>query len=456
MDDRIRAGIFAGESGGDYNALYGFQNRRPGAPQVSEMTLGQVMDFTDPSGGYGQGVKDQIGRVATPVGAYQVVGTTLRAAVKDLGLDPNRKFDKETQDLIGDWVLRNQGTGAWAGYRGPSEPGAPTMSAKNPGRGGAGGGMAMDPTVWQSIIDASRNQKRSPKAGLANALMAFAQNAPSMYRGGSMDFSGFAGQGNDRRTKNATVEWLQAAGRPDLAAAIAAGSIEPKEAVALAYSKDGAVSGVEVNGKLVNPQTGEVIYDGTDGRPPIDKELLNAANTIRDDINTDMKLAQDVRSGADTIETFYKNPGAVSDYALAVAFAKIVDPGSVAREGEVAAVQGAGSYLPAALQKLWANTDWTGKTGRMAPEMRNEIVRLAAGMANSRLAMSRDKLGRWQATTQQMGIPWEWVWQGGDLPDMQVPTGAAGPATTPPPQTTPPPTGGDPAVFDPNLLRRVD
>jgi hypothetical protein len=120
--EEIRNGIFAGESGGDYNAVYGFQNRPGGRfenVKLTSMPLADVIAFTDPSGEYAQHVKGQIGRVATPVGAYQVVGTTLRAAVKALGLDPSQPFDQATQDRIGQWILENQGTGAWEGYRGP-------------------------------------------------------------------------------------------------------------------------------------------------------------------------------------------------------------------------------------------------------------------------------------------------------------------------------------------------
>ena len=117
----IQRGIFAGESGGDYDALYGFRNRSGPfqGTRVSQMPISDVLAFTDPSGPYAQSVKSEIGRVATPVGAYQVVGSTLRDAVDALGLDPSQTFDQATQDKIGQWILSTQGTGAWEGYKGP-------------------------------------------------------------------------------------------------------------------------------------------------------------------------------------------------------------------------------------------------------------------------------------------------------------------------------------------------
>ena len=99
----IQRGIFAGESGGDYNALFNYQNRPNDIfadVRVSDMSIADVLRFTDPSGEYGQYVAatrpDPERGVATPVGAYQVVGSTLRDAVKALNLDPNQKFNKAT------------------------------------------------------------------------------------------------------------------------------------------------------------------------------------------------------------------------------------------------------------------------------------------------------------------------------------------------------------------------
>ena len=129
--------IFAGESGGDYDALFGYQNRPDGifsGIKVSEMPIADVIKFTSPTGAYGQYVKGQVGRVATPVGAYQVVGSTLRGAVEALGLDPSQKFDKATQDKIGQYILKTQGTGAWEGY----------------GKGGAA--MAQEPQKPQGLL----------------------------------------------------------------------------------------------------------------------------------------------------------------------------------------------------------------------------------------------------------------------------------------------------------------
>lgn len=126
FDPRIRAGIFAGESGGDYDALFGFSNRpgkRFASRKLTDMTVDEAINFSMPKGEYGQWVKGQIGRVATPMGAYQIVGTTLRGAKKGLGLSGTERMDQATQDRLGQYILQQQGTGAWEGYRGPRDPG---------------------------------------------------------------------------------------------------------------------------------------------------------------------------------------------------------------------------------------------------------------------------------------------------------------------------------------------
>lgn len=120
----LKANVFPGESGGDYNALFGYANR-PGGQfsnvRLTDMTVDQALQFADPSGPYGQSVKGQIGRVATPMGAYQVVGTTLRAAKEGLGLTGNEVMTPELQDAIGMWIYQTQGPGAWEAWGGGTQ-----------------------------------------------------------------------------------------------------------------------------------------------------------------------------------------------------------------------------------------------------------------------------------------------------------------------------------------------
>lgn len=102
------------EGGGDPDALFGFSNRGGAfdGVRVSDMTIGELSSFASPSGKYGQWVKSQVGRVATPMGKHQIVGTTLQSAAREMGLSPDTKFTSQTQDAIADHLARRRLAGA--------------------------------------------------------------------------------------------------------------------------------------------------------------------------------------------------------------------------------------------------------------------------------------------------------------------------------------------------------
>jgi hypothetical protein len=96
-------GLIVGtESGrGGYSALYG-QAQEPGGAfagaDVTKMTLDQMDQFEQ--SGYGDWVKDQVGRTATPAGMYQIVGDTRRQVAKEMGLSGDTLFNQATQDAM--------------------------------------------------------------------------------------------------------------------------------------------------------------------------------------------------------------------------------------------------------------------------------------------------------------------------------------------------------------------
>lgn len=98
------------EGAGAYDTLYGHAQRKGplAGTDVSKMSVGEALAFADPSGPYGQQVKSQIGRVATPMGRYQIVGTTLKNAVAKLGIDPSTPFDANTQDTIATYLAKQR------------------------------------------------------------------------------------------------------------------------------------------------------------------------------------------------------------------------------------------------------------------------------------------------------------------------------------------------------------
>jgi hypothetical protein len=255
--------IFPGESGGDYNALFGYSNRdggRYGGTRLTDMTVNQALDFSQPSGDYGQWVKGQVGHVATPMGAYQVVGTTLRAAQKGLGLTGNERMDEGLQDRIGEWIYQNQGPGAWEGWRGSQSGGntqaqvstsnVQTPNTSNAQTGGIlsneGNQMAQQP---QGLLGSMGIQRRDPTAQGETSQPFYnrqsfgdtlARIAPALGRMGVMGLEGPAQAALDSRNQrqgderaraaqaaraNQTIEWLRSNGREDLAGAVQSGGL---------------------------------------------------------------------------------------------------------------------------------------------------------------------------------------------------------------------------------------
>jgi hypothetical protein len=134
MWPQVQAGIFKGESGGDYDALFNYENRDGGQfanTKLTNMTVDEAIAFSDPNGPYAQHVKGQIGRVATPMGAYQIVGKTLRGLKKQMGLKGDERMTPELQDKLGKHLWKTAGTGQWEGYKGPADPNSVTMAARN-------------------------------------------------------------------------------------------------------------------------------------------------------------------------------------------------------------------------------------------------------------------------------------------------------------------------------------
>mgnify|MGYP000102334122 CR=1 FL=1 len=99
------------EAGG-YDTLYG--NFEKGdtpfkGVSVSSMTIGELTEFSRASGAYGKYVKPRLGKntlaykkglTSTPMGKYQIVGSTLRDLANRMNLPADTVFNKETQDSM--------------------------------------------------------------------------------------------------------------------------------------------------------------------------------------------------------------------------------------------------------------------------------------------------------------------------------------------------------------------
>lgn len=92
------------EGGGRYDTLFEHAQRDPNSPMagvdVSKATIGELIGFSSANGAYGQYQRNKLGYLATPMGRYQIVGSTLKAAAEEMGLSPDTVFTPEVQDSI--------------------------------------------------------------------------------------------------------------------------------------------------------------------------------------------------------------------------------------------------------------------------------------------------------------------------------------------------------------------
>ena len=142
---------------------------------------------------------------------------------------------------------------------------------------------------------------------------------------------------------NKTVTWLKQLGTPQAlkaAEALASGAIDAGTAVQFALKKPDVTNGVAVNGKLVNPETGAVIYDG--GADP--KEAFGHETDLMKMYKTepDVVAFEGVRNaygrmrGAYTTILAHPEAAGAGDLAIIFSYMKMLDPNSVVREGEQA------------------------------------------------------------------------------------------------------------------------
>ena len=263
------------------------------------------------------------------------------------------------------------------------------------------GGPAVDqyaqPPQQKGILSYLTDPEKRAKLGLVLSSLASTPNA-GVQQMLTNKIAGF----EDARTANKTAQWLASKGRDDLAQAVAGGMLSAKDAVAQAMQAPEQVKGIEVGGKLVDPTTGRVIYDPTGGAAPqLTSEQLSGINTLRDDAFVAYSEFGQMKDAYGNIQTFYSNPGSVSDKALVVAFAKILDPTSVVREGESAAIANAGS-LTEGMRQMLLNTLAGG--GNLPPEIRTEILNLSEQLYIKKMPSVQQRIDLLKKTAEAAGI----------------------------------------------------
>ena len=137
--------------------------------------------------------------------------------------------------------------------------------------------------------------------------------------------------------KNKTIQMLIDRGRQDLADMVQNGSLDIKTAMSILLTPQKQQSGIAVGNKIINPVTGQVIYEGD---PEVDTTKSSA---LRKEF-TSLSKIKDFSKVSDAytrVVASAKDPSAAGDLALIFNYMKVLDPGSTVREGEFATAQNA-------------------------------------------------------------------------------------------------------------------
>ena len=164
---------------GGYDRLLGYQEDNFNVVP-SEMTVQQVLDFQKKRGegsyaDYSKTVnkrnnqlrEDGTPKISTPVGKYQVVGSTLQGLVDSGRVDPNALFDAETQESIGEYLINET-----RGYNRANGPdvldGGITQAAFEKGLGQEFQGIQKDKNFSLSSVGSANEE--SDKTGINQVI----------------------------------------------------------------------------------------------------------------------------------------------------------------------------------------------------------------------------------------------------------------------------------------------
>ena len=174
---------------------------------------------------------------------------------------------------------------------------------------------------------------------------------------------------------------------------------DPVAALKMAFGRDKAQAGVSVGDKLVNPVTGEVIYQD-EGQPAFEpKDVADARKEFTG--RPEVKDFSKQTSAYGRVLASAKDPSAAGDLALIFNFMKVLDPGSTVREGEFATAQNAGG-VDQRVVSLY-NSITTGE--RLSPAQRDDFANRATRLYSDAEAQYENIAQQYSDFAKQAGLP---------------------------------------------------
>lgn len=147
--------------------------------------------------------------------------------------------------------------------------------------------------------------------------------------------------------------------------------------------------------------SGEVTPYSPGTLPPEDKvESTKLEQSLRKEFADLSKNYRAVQEGADRVRVGANLDNGVGDLSLIFGYMKLLDPGSVVREGEFANAENA-QGVPDRIRNTW-NKLVNGE--RLTPRMRNEFVTAAQSLANEQLQRQSRIVDQFTGIAQEAGL----------------------------------------------------
>jgi hypothetical protein len=199
--------------------------------------------------------------------------------------------------------------------------------------------------------------------------------------------------------QNKTKAWLLSQGHSEaeIDAAIAAGQVGGY------FKKDGKASWINAgDGNLYNPDDGEWIRPpGADGMQPVDEDAFKRERETRKDYDDEdvVKSYKKVRDSYERVRAAATTNSGPGDIGLIFNYMKMLDPGSVVREGEFALASNAGG-VDETVRSMY-NSLINGE--RLTPELRQQFV----AAADQLYAESAGNLGNVNERYSDIASDWQ-------------------------------------------------
>jgi N-acetylmuramoyl-L-alanine amidase len=209
--------------------------------------------------------------------------------------------------------------------------------------------------------------------------------------------------------QNRTAQWLmtQEGGRP-YAEAIMNGSISADQAYTQWLNeKNKKRNTTKIGNALIDTDTGEVIY-GNASIGSLDKDQVGVVGQLNGQLQKVYGPYMEIFNGFNLINSAIQRKdetgvtAGIDDLVITIAFAKILDPESVVRSEESAAINRAGGGVAALFGGL--QNFLTGQ-GILSEDARNQIYTVATQTAQTWFEKASQEYNRVMQTAELYGIP---------------------------------------------------